>query len=456
MTIFHAQGFVCPKNNPSPAHSSREQDVRTLKDLWQHKEYRLFPRAVLRYLRHDQTITDAAKLCWQALFELAFFDSNWSITVSKSELAQELNKSPSTIARLLNQLEQADYIKRHHRIEDNAWQASCIDVRLPQAALAQLSSAQDRKKPTHSEHNPNVALNPDDQNINDTDVLLQDDGVNQDNDAQNSTCEVLLGMPAPSNPDASGYPEDATLVDAATVSVAAQETSSPHNESLVIPSPNLQQGLSTNETRKNNNKFNKINTTTEPVVVNFITSKNTEWDETLSDSETQMQQYQTQIQALNAQLRTPQPNDAKWALLKQLALLEGALADAKQQQVTAKQQKQKAHAETQRLANLTSNRHFCQQLSGPRPVSDFQLRRIEKSLQDAAIPSSDRIRVLNEIVFEIRFGSLTHQRDTQRPLTTNHAINIALKLVREGRWQVPVPLTQYRNGTSLPQLVAKQ
>lgn len=224
MTMFHAQGFVCPENNPSPAHSSREQDVRTLKDLWKHKEYRLFPRAVLRYLRHDQAITDAAKLCWQTLFELAFFDSNWSIAISKNELAQELNKSPSTIARLLNQLEKADYIKRHHRIEDNAWQASCIDVRLPQAALAQLSSAQDRKKPAHSKHNPNVALNPDDQNINDTNVLAQDDLVHQDNDATDSAFKVLSDVPAPSNLNTSGYPEDVTLVDAATVNVAIQET----------------------------------------------------------------------------------------------------------------------------------------------------------------------------------------------------------------------------------------
>ncbi|WP_423064290.1 winged helix-turn-helix domain-containing protein [Candidiatus Paracoxiella cheracis] len=444
MTILCGQRVVCPKNNPSPIHSSREQSAQTLKALWQDKEYRLFPRAVLRYLRHDQAITDAAKLCWQTLFEFAFFDSTWSITISKNELARELNKSPSTIARLLNQLEKSGYIKRHQRIEDNAWQASCIDVRLPQAAIAQLSSSPDRKKSTESTHNLTGPSNTNDPKNNHPDALSEDGSIsiNEYNYQTKSTEEVLFDVSLTSTKNATTESEGGTPINRVPVNDSPKTTSTQHQNRALCPSPNMKPGLSTNETRKNNNKFNKINTTTQSVVVNFITSTEEGDGKVFANTAKQIQEYQTQIEDLNAELQTSVSRDTKWGLLKQLATLEGALIDAKQQQATAKQHQAMVQTEKQRQVNLTTHRDFCQQLPGPRPISEFQLRRIEKSLQASTIPRSDHIRVLNEIVFEIRMGSLTHQRDTQNPLTTDHAINIALKLVREGRWQAPNSLVQ--------------
>jgi hypothetical protein len=45
--------------------------------------------------------------------------------------------------------------------------------------------------------------------------------------------------------------------------------------------------------------------------------------------------------------------------------------------------------------------------------------------------------LINEIVFEIRFGSLVKSQDKKDPLDIEMAVNIALKLVREGRWSTP-------------------
>ena len=133
--------------------------------------------------------------------------------------------------------------------------------------------------------------------------MSQDDVVNQSNDAFESTHEVLSNM--------FPCPEDLNLVEVATSDIPVKEMSNNQKTPPVIPSPNLQSRLSTNETRKNNNKFN---TTTDAVVVNLIESADKACDGTLPTTLTQIQQYQTQIQALNAQLRKSLSRDAKWAL----------------------------------------------------------------------------------------------------------------------------------------------
>lgn len=83
------------------------------------------------------------------------------------------------------------------------------------------------------------------------------------------------------------------------------------------------------------------------------------------------------------------------------------------------------------------NDYFLKQ-PGANPINSFSFNRITKTLQNYGYSGMKLNILINEIIFEVRFGSLLFCNQTKERLHTNHAISIALKLVRDGRWTTPV------------------
>ena len=121
---------------------------QVIQTLWQNKEYRNVPVELMRYFRQQSAISDAAVLCWQALHEMAFFDNHWIIQISKNSLAQEINKSPTTVTRILNELEKHGYIWRSQSKYKGYNLPNKIHVTLPPEAIEAISKKPDRKRPT--------------------------------------------------------------------------------------------------------------------------------------------------------------------------------------------------------------------------------------------------------------------------------------------------------------------
>ena len=119
---------------------------QVIQSLCQNKEYRNFPVELLRHFRRQSNISDSAVMCWQALYEMAFFDKDWSIQISKNSLSQEINKSPASVARLLNELEREGYIWRSQKKYKGYDLSSRIYVTLPQDAIDAIAEKPDRKK----------------------------------------------------------------------------------------------------------------------------------------------------------------------------------------------------------------------------------------------------------------------------------------------------------------------
>jgi hypothetical protein len=102
-----------------------------------------------------------------------------------------------------------------------------------------------------------------------------------------------------------------------------------------------------------------------------------------------------------------------------------------------------------RLEKLTINNQFQTEIqqnkelflskSGPRVLSEFDTQRLVSGLEKL-VDKSRLSAVVNELVHAIRFGNLTKCRNHQKDLSIKHAINIGLKLVREGRWETPAEL----------------
>jgi len=117
-----------------------------IQSLWQNKEYRNIPVELSRHFRQQSNISASAVLCWQALHEMAFFDKDWVIQISKNALAKELNKSPTTVARLLNELERHGYIWRSQSKYKGYNLPTKIHVIIPPEAIEAISKKPDRKQ----------------------------------------------------------------------------------------------------------------------------------------------------------------------------------------------------------------------------------------------------------------------------------------------------------------------
>ena len=119
---------------------------QAIQSLWQNKEYRNIPVELMRHFRQQSNISASAVLCWQALHEMAFFNKDWVIQISKNGLAKELNKSPTTVARLLHELERHGYIWRSQSKYKGYNLPNKIYVTIPSEAIEAISKKPDRKQ----------------------------------------------------------------------------------------------------------------------------------------------------------------------------------------------------------------------------------------------------------------------------------------------------------------------
>ena len=94
-------------------------------------------------------------------------------------------------------------------------------------------------------------------------------------------------------------------------------------------------------------------------------------------------------------------------------------------------------------SQLQTNPCFMAKKRGGREISEFTLRRIFKILESYGYERWTKIKLINEIIFESRFGSLVKNNLTKEENSIDLSINIALKLIREGRWNTPSSLNSY-------------
>jgi len=105
------------------------------------------------------------------------------------------------------------------------------------------------------------------------------------------------------------------------------------------------------------------------------------------------------------------------------------------QNIHNKQKEKKAYNQ-----KMTNNQYFISSKEGQRSLSHLMLNRLIHHLEKLKIYGEEKTKLINEIVFEVRFGSLVKNNTTNQENTIDRAINIAIKLVKEGRWNTPTLL----------------
>ena len=487
----------------------KENELALFKEIWKTKEYRSFPKSILKYLRNDSSLCDSAVLCWLTLYEFAFFNDNFEIQISKKELANELSKSITTIGRILDQLEKAGYIIKYNNIINSVCQKTIIAVRFPQEALQDIlkepnrSTEAQKNKWYNSNENPrlkNKSLTNKLENSNSQNLILEDQ-VLRETCKENKQSNLTIPLEKSSYNIDKDYsdggkqwvfenfsyqktsskeinPSKSITILGKTVHFSKIKNEPDENKiesstgiatNLDIPlSPKKEGGLSVFEPHTYINniiKNNKINNNNEQIsqtliqkehVVVFLNQK----FEKLEKDEDQClppgwREKKEKLNALENEIRTKMletftnltnlPANERYLLTRELGEKESQILSAKQR-LEHEREIWKKEQQEQSVNNKLKQDNTCvQKLPGSREITSKQMARLQHRLKTFNLDETDLFQRMNEIVYEIRFGSLVSAQDKQHALSVDHAINIALELLRENRWGTPKGLKEKCN-----------
>jgi len=391
-----------------------EVQLNALKEIWRTKEYRLFPTSVFSHIRNDENLQEGAIICWITLFELSYFDKDWCIQISHKELSKYLgNKSERTIYRWLKQLTSFGYLEMYKSRGEIATYA----VRFPaEAVLDILKNTPDRKYSSTSQP-----------------IKKQFSEIK----SQNCVRSVEKDKP------------DKNSIPNSLGKIGEVSTNKVCDKNVSTPMTNLTKSQDKSDTYSLYNNINtNINITsgkTDPSNV-VVDPEIIESEKNINALQQQLEEIEKNIHDVNQSLTktlTPQQRMKNLEFYRKLDDRRFYIKNAMDLKKRIKEENLQNKLVLQTLQEKP--KHFVEQL-GLRPISEFQYHRLRKSLGDIGIPNEKINQITNEVIFEIRFGSLKKCYKTQVEMSIDHAINVALKILREGRWEQPHGLVENIRG----------
>ncbi|MCK4608202.1 MAG: HTH domain-containing protein [Gammaproteobacteria bacterium] len=401
-------------------------------ELNKSKEYFLTASCLLEQVTTDPNLNAQASMLWQILFNKAKFDKNLQIQVSCSYLAQMLGKSIRTIQRYIKTLATSNYIVITNNYLDNGSQVmNTIAVRFPSSKIHEAKQTKDREKPEATE-NPCTSSRPtridpyvEYSNTMPPTAAPQNNKSNttpaQPQKTQNCNKAVMEGG------DKTVIQNNIDLYNNKINNIVPMleiEEKTASEKTVVFSSPDCNKTKKAIEANPNNCRHNqdinelkgKIEKQQEQVAVikKLLTAA----------EEKSIKQFKQGILLSSKELESI-------GILKRDFEFGTNNLQGLQKQLEEKQSNHNSQRDIETKAD------FIAAEEGPRPVSSFTFNRLNKVLVGLGYQDVQKTRFINEIIFEARFGSLIKSNLTQTEMPIDRAINIALKLVREGRWSTP-------------------
>lgn len=133
----------------------------------------------------------------------------------------------------------------------------------------------------------------------------------------------------------------------------------------------------------------------------------------------------------------PQDKIKKYDHIREISMIESFIHLKKKQFKRVETNNQLAQTRINNQETLLNEENYMYKKTGERALSTFEFNRLKKGLIKTGVLATTIPKLLNEIIFAIRYDSLKIELETEQELSINHAINIAIKLVREKRWETP-------------------
>lgn len=347
------------------------------------KEYVLLAQNILELVVTDTRLNAQTAKLWQLLYAKAKFNHELAITVPYKELGEILHKSTRTIIRYVEVLEDCGYLKTTSNFDSKGSRlANTLFVRLPTETLKGLYNQKDRKKaacPNIEGFIENVKsdTSPPDSTVTSINII------NKINKNNNTRDVVDINLPKEEELETAKM----FHVEQSCSNQNAVKPETHNQEETPATLKPLQQKI--NLAEKSFEGLNKIFLANNSVE-NFLAMR--EAEEFLHSMRLH---YQNQLRQI-----------------------------------------QKAEAATNKQTALNTDENLMLGKEGARPFTCFEINRLKRGLQGLC-KAEKYPTLLNEITYAVRFGDLRKQQKSGQELSIHHAISIALKLVRERRWETP-------------------
>lgn len=370
---------------------------------------------------------------WHLIRAFAAFDKeNYSTTLSQEFLAEQLYCSTKTISRAINEIKAAGFLNVKNNISKaTGTTANTYFIIFPEEAYKNAEAQSDKNSPL-----PSMAIDIDNLDITNN---------NQ------TTCKA-----------------------ATTETKASVETGTKHQDnldtSISISTANTVNSddtpLDKNDVHNRDCNFREKNN--KAVVVNFIETDSKKIENTI---EAEHKQLSTLLSKLNNQKQDLQ-NKLKQSRIAisdedRLAQLKQALRHSTSQETKTSSFQQSSSEllkqidridlqleqynhhyqlltnklnETKKRQRLTLNPKYVNEIEGDRKLTDTDMALVSNKILAFGLSNDKSNQLINEVVFETRFGSLVKNNQTQRENSIKRAINIGCKLIREGQWSTPTNL----------------
>ncbi len=369
--------------------------INEILDINKRKEYTLTSTFLLQSVLTDRNLSAQAVKVWQLLFNKAKYNSEYKVKLSYSSISQLLGRSVRSISRYIKELTSRGYLVLINNFKSNGGQlANTLFIRVPKELIKNAENTNDRKKNVSKENSfnsskkdtvkptQNVIENniPHDKNdVEDTDKNVIQKNINNDLKKNNNNNDVVVNI--------------------------CNESNNPNLYSL--PNEKMQESILNYEKE-----------------IKFLEERN------LSNKEIVTTNYEKMASGKLSR-------EDHLLLLEETGKFDSQIFISEHRINYLKRLIEKEKAAKKVVDELAADNNLIQNKPGGKCIPEFTFKRLVKIL-DSYGYESDKLNVLiNEIVFEIRFGSLVKSQDKKDPLDIEMAVNIALKLVREGRWSTP-------------------
>lgn len=369
--------------------------INEILDINKRKEYTLTSTFLLQSVLTDRNLSAQSVKVWQLLFNKAKYNSEYKVKLSYSSIAQLLGRSVRSISRYIKELTNRGYLVIISNFKSNGGQlANTLLVRVPQEFIKNAENTNDRKKNVSKENSFNSS---------------KKDTVKTTQNA------IKNNIPPDKNDIEDGVKNDIQK----NINNDLKKTNNNKNVAVNICNEN-----------NNPNLYSPINNKMQESILNyekeikFLEEKNISYKEIVTANYKEMASGKLSREDHLLLLEETGKYDSQIFISEhRINYLIGLIEKEK----TTKQV----------VDELAADNSLIQNKPGGKCIPEFTFKRLVKRLESYGY-ESDKLNVLiNEIVFEIRFGSLVKSQDKKEPLDIEMAVNIALKLVREGRWSTP-------------------
>ncbi|MHB1949655.1 MAG: hypothetical protein ACYCQI_16270 [Gammaproteobacteria bacterium] len=413
---------LSPKNGIETFCSNAE----VIKNLNETKQYTLMATGLLESVITDPKLTAAAAKLWEYLYSKAIMNDKLCIKIRYKDLAEKFSRSERTIKRHVEDLKENGYLFVESNFNYRGQRANTFYLQIPQAIIDNLKNTKDRKK--NSQEEPVI-----------------DKPISKQSKLQSTAQDIHLKEITPictSEDDKSK----------AIISLLSDKDVTPDHDTNVTLNNNIKKDIllinnnnvvvELRDVVKTKNldseKSNNITSTNENLVLHG-TLDNIQ-DNSDEKDQHEIKKIEKIVNALYIKMGNTKGNE-RMTIFDEIRRLQTHIS-AITLMMNKRKQTTELRSEETKIAGKSTNQIDpsvdYMQVTGERKLSVADISRIKKSVEQSTY-QNDSDKVCNEIIYAIRFGALRIAQNGDL-LSIAHAVSIALKLIRERRWETPTPM----------------